>query len=158
MSEDKCAELIERVAEAAADKAVRRLLKQASFKRRRTDSFRKTEELLEIYPKLDKENPIRQKVCHALKIIMHDEYYGVIEERYFYRRTLEEIAEISPTCSTIVARAIGTIVRMDAISVFASKFSPNSANTVISILIGKPNQAASFTGVKSTSPMKIPTT
>lgn len=128
MSEDKCAELIERVAEAAADKAVRRLLKSATFKRRRTDSFRKTEELLEIYPKLDKENPIRQKVCHALKIIMHDEYYGVIEERYFYRRTLEEIAEIFDASYQTISRNRVRLVREIARELFPAEVAEEIMN------------------------------
>ena len=67
--------------------------------------------------------------------------------------TVEEIAEMSPICSIIVAKAIGTMVITEVISREESRLpSVKSENTVRPYSIGRPNQAASATGAKSMKP------
>ena len=62
--------------------------------------------------------------------------------------TVDEIAHISPMCSTIVASEIGTIVSI-ADSTSPQFGSLNTAKAVFSILKGRPIQAACLTGSKS---------
>ena len=71
-------------------------------------------------------------------------------------KSVAEIADISPICSIMVARAIGIIVIIAVINLEASKLS-NNARTVMSLLIGIPIQSAFATMEKSTSFIKIPT-
>ena len=63
--------------------------------------------------------------------------------------TVEEIADISPMCSIIVASAIGATVMMQVASSAPSQL-PKSENVVSFHWKGRPSQAASCTGVKST--------
>ena len=71
--------------------------------------------------------------------------------------TLEEIADTSPICSTIVARAIGIMVIAAVTNKEVSGFL-KIANTVFSATIGNPIHCASFTAVKSTWPVTAATT
>ena len=60
--------------------------------------------------------------------------------------TVPLMAEISPTCSIIVAKAIGTIVMMEEKRKPQSTLPlKNRPNTVSSILNGRPNHAAPAT-------------
>ena len=72
--------------------------------------------------------------------------------------TVPPIAEMSPTCSIMVANAIGTIVMMDVITMpqFVSPF-VNTEKPVLLQITGTPSQAASFTSVKSTFPVTAAT-
>ena len=68
------------------------------------------------------------------------------------RLHVELMAETLPMCSIIVAKASGMMVMMAVMASPVSNPSPNSENTVLSHITGRPIQAASATGVKSTSP------
>ena len=68
------------------------------------------------------------------------------------RSHVELIAEMSPMCSIMVANANGMMVMMAVMARPASKCSPNSENTVLSQVNGKPIHAACATPEKSTSP------
>ena len=68
------------------------------------------------------------------------------------RLQVELMADMSPMCSMMVAKAKGMMVMMAVMASPASKLGPNSANTVLSHSTGKPIQGASTTGVKSTMP------
>ena len=72
--------------------------------------------------------------------------------------TVEEMAHMSPMCSMMVARAMGIIMAMAEAS--RLPFTPSVAkeNTVSFSWKGRPTQAASFTGVKSTRPHTAATT
>ena len=68
------------------------------------------------------------------------------------------MAEMSPTCSIIVAKAIGTIMMIEEIRKPALKLSaPKRLNTVFSRRTGRPIQAASLTALKSTLPVRAAT-
>lgn len=71
---------------------------------------------------------------------------------------VDEIAEISPICSTIVARAIGTIVIIDVVIKPQSVSPVKTLNTVWSYVNGRPIQSAFATEVKSTKPKQTATT
>ena len=68
------------------------------------------------------------------------------------RLHVELMADISPICSMMVAKAKGMMVMIAVMASPASKLGPNSANTVLSHSTGSPIQGASATGVKSTMP------
>ena len=64
------------------------------------------------------------------------------------------MAEMSPTCSIIVAKAIGTIMMIEETSRPVSTLpEPRRPNTVFCIWTGRPIQAASLTPLKSTLPV-----
>ena len=57
---------------------------------------------------------------------------------------VEDMAEMSPICSTIVASAIGIMVIIDVINKEELKCAPNMEKTVASLATGSPNHAASL--------------
>ena len=70
---------------------------------------------------------------------------------------VEEIAETSPICSTMVANAMGIMVITEVISREASP--PTMTENAVSFhRIGKPSQSASATAVKSTLPITAAST
>ena len=69
------------------------------------------------------------------------------------RSHVELIAEMSPICSIIVAKASGMMVMIAVMARPASKPGSNSENTVLFQLKGRPTHAASATPEKSTSPI-----
>jgi hypothetical protein len=91
---DNIKEIIEQVAEATAQKTVKKLKDAGRITYVFSNSFKKTEELLYLYPKLPEDNPERIRVDQALKKIETDDYYGVIPSRYFDGMTIAEISEI----------------------------------------------------------------
>lgn len=87
-------EIIEQAAEAAAQKTLRKLKDAGRITYVFSNSFKKTEELLYLYPKLPEDNTERIRIDKALKKIEDDDYYGVIPSRYFDGMTIAEISEI----------------------------------------------------------------
>ena len=71
--------------------------------------------------------------------------------------TVEEMAHMSPMCSTMVASAMGIMMAMEETSMPPSQ-PLNRENTVSFHWKGMPIQAASFTAVKSTRPKMAATT
>lgn len=94
MLDDEIKTLIECAAEEAATKAVNKLRSTGHIRYYFQDSYKKTEELLTLIPKLPDDHPEKIRVMNAMKVIEDDEYYGVIESRYFENMTLDELAEI----------------------------------------------------------------
>lgn len=87
-------EIIEQVAEETAQRTVKKLKDAGRITYVFSNSFKKTEELLYLYPKLPADNAERIRVDQALKKIENDDYYGVIPSRYFDGMTIAEISEI----------------------------------------------------------------
>ena len=94
MTKDDLKQIIEEASNAAAAKAIRKLKDAGRITYVFSNSFKKTEELLYLYPKLPNDNPEKQRVNLALKKIESDDYYGVIPSRYFDGMTIAEISEI----------------------------------------------------------------
>lgn len=88
------ARIIDQAAEAAAIKTLRKLKDAGRITYVFSNSFKKTEELLYLYPKLSEDNPEKQRIDEALKKIEADDYFGVIPSRYFDGMTITEISEI----------------------------------------------------------------
>ena len=70
------------------------------------------------------------------------------------RSHVELMAELSPMCSIMVARAIGMMVMMAVSAIPELKPGPNRENTVFSHSTGRPIHAALSTPEKSTTPIK----
>lgn len=86
--------MIDKAADAAAMKAVRTLKDIGKVNYVFSNSFKKTEELLYLYPKLPEDHPERKRIDEALKKIENDDYKDVIPSRYFDGMTIMEISEI----------------------------------------------------------------
>ena len=91
-------EELDRIIQKAADEAATRTLNKLKSAGRITyvftNSFKKTEELLYLYPKLPADHPERIKIDEALEKIEDDEYCDVIRSKYFDGLTIVEISEI----------------------------------------------------------------
>lgn len=87
-------QIIERAAEKAAMKALNKLKNAGRVTYIFSNSFKKTEELLYLYPKLPSDHPERIRIDKALERIKDDEYADVIKSRYFDLLTIMEISEI----------------------------------------------------------------
>lgn len=86
--------IIEKAAEKAAVKTLKKLKDGGKMKNVDTDSYKKTEELLFLYPKLPENHPVRVKIDKALEKIKSDEYCDVIASRYFDGMSVAEISNI----------------------------------------------------------------
>lgn len=87
-------EFIETIADKAAEKTLKRLKDSGRVRNYHTTSFKKTEELLYLYPKLPPENETRLQIERALKQIEKIDYKDVIASKYFDGLTVTEIADI----------------------------------------------------------------
>lgn len=87
-------EMIDQAAEAAAAKAVKKLKDSGRITYVFSNSFKKTEELLYLYPNLPVDHPEKLRIDKALKKIENDDYKDVIASRYFDGMTITEISEI----------------------------------------------------------------
>ncbi len=94
MTDQELKKVIEETAEAAAQKTLRKLKDAGRITYVFSNSFKKTEELLYLYPNLPEDNPERMRVDQALKRIENDDYKDVIASRYFDGLTITEISEI----------------------------------------------------------------
>ena len=86
--------IIKSTADQAAQQAVNRLKSIGRITYNFSSSFKKTEELLYLYPKLPEGHSERIRIDEALKKIEDDDYFGVIPSRYFDGMTIAEISEI----------------------------------------------------------------
>ena len=92
--DEELKKVIDQAAEAAAMKTLRKLKDAGRVTYVFSNSFKKTEELLYLYPKLPEDHPERKRVDQALKKIENDDYKDVIASRYFDGMTITEISEI----------------------------------------------------------------
>ncbi len=115
-------EQLKRIIEISADAAAKRVLNELKNAGRITyyfsNSFKKTEEVLYLYPNLPETNPMKQKIDNALKTIENDDYYGVIPSRYFDKMTLEEISEIYDCKYQNISKKRNKLVKMLARELF----------------------------------------
>ena len=87
-------DMIEQAAEAAATRVLQKLKDAGRVTYVFSNSFKKTEELLHLYPKLPADNPEKIRIEKALEVIENDEYSDVIRFRYFEKKSIVEISEI----------------------------------------------------------------
>jgi hypothetical protein len=94
MTDEEIKKVIEKAADQAAEKTVKKLKDAGRITYVFSNSFKKTEELLYLYPKLPADHPEKKRIDKALKVIEDDDYCDVIASRYFDRMSIMEISEI----------------------------------------------------------------
>lgn len=94
MTETEIKAYIEEAAEAAAQKTLRKLKDAGRVTYVFSNSFKKTEDLLYLYPKLPEGHPERIRIDKAMEKIEDDDYCDVIRSRYFDGLTITEISDI----------------------------------------------------------------
>lgn len=94
LTSDDLQHIIDKAAESGATKAIKKLKEAGRITYIFSNSFKKTEELLYLYPKLPEDHPERIRIDQALKKIEDDDYKDVIASRYFDGMTITEISEI----------------------------------------------------------------
>lgn len=94
MTDAEIKQVIQKAAEEAAMRTLNKLKSAGRITYVFSDSFKKTEELLYLYPKLPEDHPERKRIDKALEKIADDEYCDVIASRYFDGLTIMEISEI----------------------------------------------------------------
>ena len=95
MTDDELNRIIQKAADEAAAKTVKKLKDAGRITYVFSNSFKKTEELLYLYPKLPEDNAERIRIDQALKKIETDDYYGVIPSRCFDGMTIAEIKALA---------------------------------------------------------------
>jgi DNA repair photolyase len=118
MTEEELEKIIEKAADAAASKTVKKLKDSGRITYIFSNSFKKTEELLYLYPKLPADHPERKRIDEALKVIEDDDYADVIRSRYFDRMTIVEISEIYDVKYQNISKKRNKLVKMLASELF----------------------------------------
>ena len=111
-------QLIDKAAEAAAAKTVKKLKDAGRITYVFSNSFKKTEELLYLYPKLPEDHPERQRINQALEKIADDDYKDVIASRYFDGLTIMEISEIYDCKYQNISKKRNKLVKILAAELF----------------------------------------
>lgn len=93
MTDEELEKIIQKAADQAAQKTLNRLKEAGRITYVFSNSFKKTEELLYLYPKLPADHPERLRIDDALKKIEDDEYCDVINMRYFEGKSINGISE-----------------------------------------------------------------
>lgn len=94
LTDEELNKIIQKAADEAATRTLNKLKNAGRITYVFSNSFKKTEELLYLYPKLPVDHPERIRIDHALEKIKDDEYCDVIASRYFDGKTIVEISEI----------------------------------------------------------------
>lgn len=94
MSDEELNLIIQKAADLAASKTVKKLKDTGRITYVFSNSFKKTEELLYLYPKLPSDHPEKKRIDLALEKIADDDYADVIASRYFDGMSIVEISEI----------------------------------------------------------------
>lgn len=94
MTDEELKVIIQKAAEEAATRTMKKLKESGRITYAFPNSFKKTEEVLRLYPKLNPEHPERKRIDAALATIADDEYCDVIASRYFDGLTIVELSEI----------------------------------------------------------------
>lgn len=113
---------LKKIIEKAADEAATRTLNKLKNAGRVTyvfsNSFKKTEELLRLYPKLPADHPERIRIDEALKKIEDDDYADVIKSRYFDNMTIVEISDIYDCKYQNISKKRNKLVKILAAELF----------------------------------------
>ena len=94
LTQEDLQHMLDDAAEAGATKAIKKLKNAGRITYNFSNSFKKTEELLYLYPKLPADHPEKMRIDKALEKIQNDDYCDVIASRYFDGLTITEISEI----------------------------------------------------------------
>lgn len=116
--DEEMKKVIDQAAEAAAMKTLRKLKDAGRITYVFSNSFKKTEELLYLYPKLPEDHPERKRIDEALKKIENDDYKDVIASRYFDGMTITEISEIYDCKYQNISKKRNKLVKILAAELF----------------------------------------
>lgn len=118
ISKDELEKIIEQAAEAAAMKTLRKLKNAGRITYVFSNSFRKTEDLLYLYPKLPDGHPEKVRIDKALEKIADNDYKDVIASRYFDGLTITEIADIYDVKYQNISKKRNKLVKILASELF----------------------------------------
>lgn len=116
--DEEMKKVIDQAAEAAAMKTLRKLKDAGRITYVFSSSFKKTEELLYLYPKLPEDHPERKRIDKALERIQDDDYKDVIASRYFDGMTITEISEIYDCKYQNISKKRNKLVKILAAELF----------------------------------------
>lgn len=118
MSKEDLQKMINMAADQAAMKTLQKLKDAGRITYVFSNSFKKTEELLYLYPKLPEDHPERIRIDQALKKIENDDYKDVIASRYFDGMTITEISEIYNCKYQNISKKRNKLIRILASELF----------------------------------------
>ena len=118
MTDTEVRQVIVQAAEAAASRTLQKLKDAGRVTYVFSNSFKKTEEVLYLYPKLPADNPERQRIEKALEVIMDDDYRDVIRLRYFEGRSIVDISEMYDCKYQNISKKRNKLVKMLASELF----------------------------------------
>lgn len=118
MTDAELEAIIQKAADAAASRVMNRLKNAGRITYVFSNSFKKTEELLYLYPKLPEDHPERLRINQALEKISEDEYADVIASRYFDGLTIVEISDIYDCKYQTISKNRNRLVKILASELF----------------------------------------
>ncbi len=118
IKKEELQQIIKDAADQAAQHTVNKLKSLGRITYNFSNSFKKTEELLYLYPKLPADHPERIRIDAALKKIEDDDYCDVIKSRYFDGMTIAEISEIYDCKYQNISKKRNKLVRIIAAELF----------------------------------------
>lgn len=118
MTDEELKALIEKTAETTASKTIKKLKDNGRITYVFSNSFKKTEEILYLYPKLPEDNAEKIRIDAALEKLADDEYKDVIASRYFDGMTISEISDIYDCQYKNISKQKNRLVRILASELF----------------------------------------
>lgn len=118
MTDEELKALIEKTAETTASKTIKKLKDNGRITYVFSNSFKKTEEILYLYPKLPEDNAEKIRIDAALEKLVDDEYKDVIASRYFDGMTISEISDIYDCQYKNISKQKNRLVRILASELF----------------------------------------
>ncbi len=118
MTDAELKAIIEKAAEEAATRTLNKLKNAGRITYVFSNSFKKTEELLYLYPKLPVDHPERIRIDKAMEKIQDDEYCDVIRSRYFDGMSIVDISNIYDCKYQNISKKRNKLVKMLASELF----------------------------------------
>ena len=118
MTDIEIKKIIEEASEVAAEKVLRKLKESGRITYVFSNSFKKTEDLLYLYPKLPEDHPERKRIDEALKKIQQFDYCDIVASKYFDGLTLTEISEIYNVKYSNISKKRNKLIRILASELF----------------------------------------
>ena len=118
MISEEIRQIIIQTAEQTASRTLKKLKDNGRITYAVSNSFKKTEELLYLYPKLPEGHPERKRIEAALDKIKDDEYCDVIASRYFDGLSITEIADIYDVKYQNISKKRNKLVKILASELF----------------------------------------
>lgn len=118
MISEEIRQIIIQTAEQTASRTLKKLKDNGRITYAVSNSFKKTEELLYLYPKLPEGHPERKRIEAALEKIKDDDYCDVIASRYFDGLSITEIADIYDVKYQNISKKRNKLVKILASELF----------------------------------------